>query len=223
MTGGEARSRITTKYRTAGGTRPDLGVVETPDGKAVIKDFRHSDLLFRLIVGPILIGRECKALSRLQGIDGIPHLIKRLDRYSFLMEHIEGTSLDSAAPEDIPEGFFDRAKRVVDETHLRGVAHCDLRSRGNLMVGKDGQPYVVDFAACVLKGRGLNPFINWLFNQFMLADNHAVLMAKKRLAPQYMTTDEEQVLATPLPYEERAKALGQWFRRTTRKLLTKKS
>jgi serine/threonine protein kinase len=210
-------------YRTAGGTRPDLRVVETEDGRIVVKDFWRSDLPFRLIVGPILIRREYGALRKLAGVSGVPRLVARIDRYALAVEHVPGVSLDRTLPNALTDEFYAELRRVVDGIHSRGVAHCDLRSRGNVMLGEDGRPCVVDFAACVFLGRGLNPFFKWLFGQFVLADRNAVLRIKQRLSPQLLSDQEKTDLATPLPYERPARFVGESIRRLTRRLLTRRN
>lgn len=208
-------------YRTAGGTRPDLRVVETDEGRVVVKDFRKSDFLFRVIVGPILIRREAGALRKLDGVAGIPRLIARIDRYAFAIAHVAGVSLDKTTQSPLTNAFYTDLRRVIDDMHGRGVAHCDLRSRGNVMLGDDGKPYVIDFAACVFLGRGINPFFKWLFGQFVLADRNAVLRIKKRLSPELISDEDAAVLATPLPFERPARVFGETVRRITRRLLTR--
>lgn len=209
--------------RTAGGTRPDLRVVDTGDSRIVVKDFRHSDLLFRVIVGPTMIRREAGALRKLKGVTGVPELIEHIDRYALAMEHVPATSLEKLKPGQLTQEFYTDLRRVIDDMHACGVAHCDLRSRGNLMVGEDGKPYVVDFAACVFRGRGWNPFFRWLFNQFVPADRNAILRVKQRLSPELLTDEDTAGLAINLPFERPARAFGQTVRRITRKLLTKKT
>ncbi|MCE5199711.1 MAG: hypothetical protein ABFD54_15295 [Armatimonadota bacterium] len=208
-------------YRTAGGTRPDLRVVELDGRKIVVKDFKRSDFLFRVIVGPILIRREFGALRDLMGVEGIPQLVGKMDRYAVAIEHIPGTSLEHIEQGTLSNDFHTQLRRVLDDMHARGVAHCDLRSRGNVMLGDDGRPYVVDFAACVYRGRGINPFFKWLFGQFVLADNNAILRIKKRLSPDLLTPEETTELAKPLPFEIPARVIGENVRKITRKLLTK--
>lgn len=207
-------------YRTAGGTRPDLRVVNTDSGKMIVKDFKKSDFLFRVIVGPILIRREFGAMRDLLEVKGIPKLAGKLDRYALAMEHISGTSLENIQQGVLSAEFYDNLKNIIDDMHAHGVAHCDLRSRGNVMLGNDGMPYVIDFAACVYRGRGINPFTKWLFNQFVLADNNAVLRIKNRLSPEIMTSADKQELAKPLPFERPAKLVGENIRRITRRFLT---
>jgi hypothetical protein len=90
------------------------------------------------------------------------------------------------------------------------------------MLGDDGKPYVVDFAACVYRGRGINPFLTWLFHQFVLADNNAVLRIKQRLSPELLTDEERTELNTPLSFEIPARFVGENIRKLTRKLLTRR-
>lgn len=210
-------------YRTAGGTRPDLRVVEVDGREVVVKDFKSSDFLFRLIVGPILIRREFGAMRNLLGVKGIPQLVGKMDRYALVMEHIAGESLEKLDRGRLGNEFYTRLREVIDDMHAHGVAHCDLRSRGNVMLGEDGSPYVVDFAACVYRGRGINPFTRWLFKQFVRADNNAVLLIKKRLSPELLTEEEKHELSVPLPFERAAKFIGENVRKLTRRFLTRSS
>jgi len=210
-------------YRTAGGTRPDLRVVDLDGRRVVVKDFKRSDTLFRLIVGPILIRREFGALRKLLGVEGIPQLAGKIDRYALAMQHIAGESLADLQPGVLDDGFYTALRSVVDSMHSRGVAHCDLRSRGNVMLGDDGRPYVVDFAACVYRGRGINPVSRWLFSQFVLADRNAVLRIKQRLSPELLTREEEAELSRPMPFERPARFIGGNVRKLTRRFLTRRS
>lgn len=222
LTRGEVEKNTVDYYRTAGGTRPDLRVVEIDGHRVAVKDFKRSDFLFRVIIGPILIRREFGALRNLVGVEGIPQLVGKLDRYALAMEHISGTSLDKVAPGTLDDEFYRDLRRTIDDIHARGVAHCDLRSRGNVMVTEDGRPYVIDFAACVYRGRGINPFTRWLFRQFVLADENAVLLIKQRLSPELLTDEDKAELAKPLPFERPARFIGQRIRKLTRWLLTRR-
>ncbi len=221
ITRGTIESSTVGYYRTAGGTRPDLRVVDLDGRRIIVKDFRGSDTLFRLIVGPVLIRREFGALRKLLGVRGVPQLAGRVDRYALAMDHISGKSLADLQPGELSDDFYVRLREVVDRMHSRGVAHCDLRSRGNVMLGDDGQPYVVDFAACVFRGRGINPFFRWLFRQFVLADRNAILRIKQRLSPELLTEADKAELSRPMPFERPAKLIGESVRKLTRKLLTR--
>jgi len=208
--------------KTAGGSRPDLKLVETECGPAVLKDYRRSDPLFRAIVGPILIRRERGALLRLTGVQGVPRLIRAVDRHALLIEHVDGAPVRSVPQGSLPQQFFVQLEDLIRRMHQAGVAHCDLRTGGNIMIGGDGRPYIIDFASCVFRGRGLNPFIRWLFGQFQRGDLHAVLLLKKRASPDLLTPEDKAALARSLPFERPAVFIGKSVRNLTRRLLTRR-
>ncbi len=207
-------------YRHAVGTRPDLRVVEVDGYQFTVKDFSQSDRLFRCFIAPLLIRREYGALAKLRGVKGVPQLVCRVDRYAFATSHITGENLEAAGPEGIDEAFYEKLKRVIDDCHGRGVAHGDLRSQGNVMIDNDGQPHVVDFAACVYLAKGINPITRWLFAQFVVADHYAILRIKRRMTPDLLTPEEAKQIESPLPFEKPAKFVGTGIRSIVTKLFT---
>jgi serine/threonine protein kinase len=221
MTRDEVEKQTVAFLRTARGTRPDLRVVEIGGRRTVVKDFRRSDPLFRLLVGPILVRRERGALARLRAVEGVPQFIETIDRYAIAVEHVDGRSLGDVR-ELVPERFFDRLAEVVERVHERGVAHCDLRNLGNVIVASDGEPHIIDFAGCVIRGRGWNPFINFLFRQFALADRYAVLILKRKHAPDLLRPEELDRIEASLPYERIAIRVGTGLRKLAKRLLTRR-
>jgi serine/threonine protein kinase len=207
--------------RTAQGTRPDLRLVEVGGRRAVVKDYLRSDPLFRLLVGPMLVRRERGALARLRGVRGVPQFIDTIDRYAIAVEHVDGESLGETR-EPIPERFFDQLTEVVRRVHERGIAHCDLRNSGNVIVAADGEPHIIDFAGCIIRGRGWNPFIRFLFRQFALADLYAVLVLKRKRAPDLLRPEELDRLDASLPYERIAIRIGTALRKLAKRLLTRR-
>jgi len=210
-------------HRIAGGTRPDLRVVEWNGKRIAVKDFHNSSPAFREIVGRILVRREHGALLKLVGVRGVPTVIGRIDAYALAMEYIAHDDIAAMGLNAYDDDFYEQLKCSVDRIHERGVAHCDLRTYGNVLAGKDGIPYIVDFAACVYKGKGINPFTYWLFKQFVRADNNAVFRVKRRFSPGRLTEAEHQELAKPLPFERPAKAIGLFIRGVVKRIAAKSS
>lgn len=216
-------SHTVSRHRVAGNTRPDLRVVEWNGTRIAVKDFRYSSSAFRTFVARILIRREYGALMKLKGVKGVPQIIKRIDAYAIAMQHVPHLDFGKMAPNDLKDDFYIHLRESVDMMHERGVTHCDLRTFGNVLAGEDGMPYIVDFAACVYRGRGINPFTSWLFKQFVQADNNAVLRVKRRFSPGLITPEEQRELDTPLPLERPAKAVGHFIRRVVKKFSAKSS
>lgn len=218
----DIEQRTVSRHRIAGGTRPDLRVVRVNDRLLAVKDFRYSSTIFRYIIGPILIRREYGALVKLSGAKGVPQIESKIDKCAIAMEHISHKTLGEIPEDSIGNDFYYELAKIVDEIHKRGVAHCDLRSRGNVLVGEDGKPYVVDFAACVYLGRGINPFTRWLFYQFVEADKNAVIRLKKKFSPGHLSETEKAEIAHPMPFEKQARWIGCTVRNLVRALSTER-
>src|SRR4030043_465081 len=70
-----------------------LNQVKAGEHTLMIKDVRGKPFFFRWTLGLWLIQKEWKIYSRLAGIKGIPHPVKRIDRFAFAMEFIPGRPL----------------------------------------------------------------------------------------------------------------------------------
>ncbi len=149
-------------------------LVEKDGQRAAVKDFNASPGLFRVFVAPYLLSREVRALKRLHGVDGVPQLLGRIDRYAIVTEYIEGTPLDHFSTGELAAEVFPRVQQVIDGIHARGVSHGDLKRRSNLLLTPDGEIYLVDFAAATVGQKPLHPFTNWLQKQMALVDDKSV-------------------------------------------------
>ena len=219
----ELRKQATTSYRQAHGSRPDVLLIEIDDEQVVLKDFSHSDRGFRHLIGPLLVFREVRSLKRLNGLTGIPRLIRRVNRYAFLTEAIDATPASQLRNCDCPQSFFDNLHGLLDSMHARGVAHGDLRSSGNTLIDKQQQPWLVDFVASVHRGSRWNLPARWIFSQFVKVDHSAVLKLKKRLSPNLLTSEENAILNDPHGLIEKlARQTGKGTRKLTRQLFTSK-
>ena len=191
---GELRAHAVKTYRVGQGSRPEVSLIQVAGAQAVLKDFSRSALWFGRILGPLLAWREARALRRLDGVHGVPRLIRQVNARALLMEHVEGVSTKAIPWGGVQPELFDRLGRLVREVHEHGVAHCDLRTRGNIILGHDGQPYLVDFAAHIGHGRRWNLLWRWAFAQFCKADLVSVVRLKERKAPNLLTVEERRQL-----------------------------
>lgn len=218
----ELDQRCIRHLRTATGTRPDLKVIDLGDDRlAVLKDYRNSAPLFRRIIGPLMTRREGGALRKLDQVDGIPRLCQAVDRHAILIEYVESTPLREIETDALGPEFFVELEKLICRMHAAGVAHCDLRTGGNILVGAGNKPYIVDFASCVFRGRGLNPLIALAFREFRRADLFAVLLAKRRVAPSLLTEKDKVELAKPRPFERPAIFVGKSIRNIVRRTLAR--
>jgi len=158
--------------------------------RAALKDYSKAPPQFRRFVAPILISREVKALRALQSTPGVPHLYKKIDRLAFAMEFIEGTPVADFKEGALDPQVFPRVQKVIDAIHARGVSHCDLKRRSNLIVTPDQEIYLVDFAAAVVGRKPLRFFNNWFQKKMAEIDNKSLSKIKKFASPDLMTSED---------------------------------
>lgn len=218
------RIRVVKTFRQGGGSRPDVLLVDASGTLAVLKDFSKTDPWFRRWVGPLSVRREARALRQLEGARGVPHLLRVFGREALLLEYIPGSNAKEVPAGGLTPQFFERFYRLVDRLHEHGIAHCDLRSQGNILVGTDGEPHVVDFAAHFRRGRTWNIAARWMYEKFCEADRVAVARLKRSHAPELLTDLEKQALARDRKtlLERGARLIGKSVRNASRWLLTRR-
>lgn len=136
-----------------------------------------------------LCRREAAALSRLDGLAGVPRLLA-IDRRGLRREWIEGRPMQAAAPRNA--GYFRAARRLVAAMHRRGVAHCDLAKEPNWLVTPTGAPALVDFQLAVVSRRR-----GRLFRTLAREDLRHLLKHKRSYCPGLLTARERGILAHP--------------------------
>jgi RIO-like serine/threonine protein kinase len=176
--------------RRGSSTRPVLWTLEEKGVEAVVKDFSRNGTLFRHTIGRFLVWREEKAYRRLRGMKGVPALYRILDGMALVMERIPGESLeDLEKKKRLPKSYFDALESVVADAHERGVAHCDLKRAPNLLLGKDGKPYIVDWSAAVCRTElSLFPF-TLIYRRLLLDDLHAITKMQLRHCPEEVSKE----------------------------------
>ena len=205
------RENIVQVFRQPGGTRPDVMQVIIDNRHFVIKDYNSTSGWFGVLAGPILVNREIKALKKLQGIDGIPELFSCENKRVLMTSYCESQSAVKLARPINWLKFERKLESLIANMHEAGVAHCDLRGPGNILVDDADAPWLVDYVACVFKAPRWNKPWNFLFSQACAADYSAILKLKQKLAPEQLTVNETRLL-------DRNSSKGWLFRKTSRGL-----
>jgi RIO-like serine/threonine protein kinase len=136
-----------------------------------------------------LMRREARALAELDGIEGVPALI-RADRNTLVRTYLEGAPMHRAKPAD--PGYFRHALQLLRRLHARGIVHNDLAKEPNLLVTTAGGPAFVDFQmAWHSRGRGR------LFRILGYDDLRHLLKHKRSYCPGQLTERQRRILATP--------------------------
>ncbi len=201
-----------TVIREVTSTRPVIRLVEKDGIRAIVKDFSHNGFMFRNIVGRFLIWREARAYRQLSGLQGIPRLLAVIKGMALVTEAVPGMDMKAAAKtKQLTPGFFDHLNVLVDRVHELGIAHCDLKASGNIIVSPAGRPYIIDWAASISqKEFGLFP-LNKIYNRFVVDDYRAITKFKLRYLPECVGAEEKTV------YNRRSRG-ERWIRTVRDKL-----
>ncbi|MFW6159129.1 MAG: hypothetical protein ACOC8E_07215 [Planctomycetota bacterium] len=172
-------------------------VVEVDGRRALLKDVRDRNPVFRFLIGRPLLAREFRFYRQLEGVSGVPRAFRRLDKDGFLAEWISAErpsrrrKREGRTPDD---DEYRRWFELLDELHRRGFVHLDLRNMSNFLLGDEGDVYVVDFASALHLPRWL-PFRSGLVRFLGSFDRAGVLKMKRRLSPELLSADEAAALS----------------------------
>jgi len=162
-------------------TKAVIDRVEADDGAFVVKDVATRAFWVRAVLGPWQLRRETRAYRRLAGLEGIPRLVGVVDRQAIALQFVDGRPLRSQPRGSIDAAFFDRLEALVLAVHGRGVAHGDLH-HGDVLVGPDGRPHLVDFSTSWIGGPGSAWPARTIFEQMCRADLRSIAKLRRRYA-----------------------------------------
>lgn len=141
-------------------------------------------------IGRWLARRESAFLRRLEPLHQVPRCLGTVtahgqpQRNACARTFIEGHPLGRY--ETVNDEFFPSLHRLLDEMHARGIAYVDLHKRENILVGDDGQPYLIDFQVCAATPESLHrrlPGLRGLLAPLFRMDRYHVAKHHQRLRP----------------------------------------
>lgn len=133
-------------------------------------------------IGRFLHNREIKILKRLDDLDQVPKIIKTFGRNGLIYHYIAGKTLDEKP--NLPDDFFGQSQALLEKIHQRNICYMDLNKRGNIIVGTDGRPYLIDFQiSWCLPAK-------WCRRLLQREDLYHLLKHKRRFRPDLLTQDE---------------------------------
>ena len=139
-------------------------------------------------LGRFLRNREVRLLRQLKDIDQVPQLLGDFGRQGFAYRFIEGLSLDERPI--VPNNFFDSLAVLLEKLHQRGICYIDMNKRGNILLGEDGRPYLIDFQISLVLDR---PLCRGLCRYFQHEDHYHLLKHKRRFRPDLMTSEQRKL------------------------------
>jgi len=173
-------------------TKADIFLFAVPGSPIVVKDFSRKVAFIRLL-GRLQIARECRAYEAIQGLDGVPRWLGRVDAHALALERLDGSLLQQHRKTERRHGLLAEMRTILDAIHERGVIHNDLRGKDNAFVRSDGRLVLLDFAGAFR----FQPGSFWhrlLFERLVRVDEAAYLKWKTILAPEDLTPEEARFL-----------------------------
>ena len=140
-----------------------------------------------------------------------------------VIEYIEGRNASKVKPGELPHEFFHRLERIVDAVHERRIVLCDLRNKKNIMVAKNGEPYLIDLCTAFGRGWGWNPIRNWIYGIFYQDDHLGLAKLKRQLAPELLAPGEADRLDRGLFMQKEAMAVRNFCVRWLKQLVSRSS
>ena len=169
-------------------------------GRVVIKIYRQRDLLGLPMkwLGRWLAGREIGFYSQLQDLPGIPELVAKLGPNGFIHSYVPGPTLLECPKNKIDDSFFDRLADLMGSLHRRGMSYMDANKKDNVIVGADGQPYLIDFQISWRpNGRGYSRLSSRALRFMQRMDFYHLFKHKSRLRPDLMRPQEWHLRRNP--------------------------
>ena len=174
--------------------KPDIFIIQKEGKRIIVKDYASKPFFFRFFIGAVSNLREAYIYRKLHGLRGIPQFLGFVDRYAIAVAYIPGRNASELNQGELTPLFFKKLKEIIDAIHDRGVVLCDLRNIKNVMVGDDGEPYLIDFSTAFQKGGRFNFLKNGLYRIFLQDDLLGIAKLKKNKATQLLTEEERLAL-----------------------------
>jgi len=158
----------------------------------VIKQAMGGRIARRLRVA--MLRREHMAYGRVTGIPGIPHCYELQADGSLVLEYLPGEAYRETVPalRDHRERFFRELRDQILAIHAVGVAHGDLKRRGNILISPHGDPIILDFGSAVLRKPDGGWWNRLLFQQACRIDMNAWVKLKYRRQYDQLTPEDRQ-------------------------------
>lgn len=188
------RQFIVRRIKAANPKSSTMHLIEVNGCRAVVKDLSGGGFLFRTVAAPLIVRREAKALTRLDGVDGVPRLFRKLDSRALVLSYVEGVPCSNIPQGELGAEFFSQLEDLIARVHERGVAHGDLKTAQNIIRRPDGSPCLVDFGAAFWPEPGWRVLSNYLYRRLREVDWHGVYKLKQRHQPQLLTQEERRAL-----------------------------
>lgn len=196
------------------------------DGKdLLVKSYGNRPWFIRFFVGRRCLRNEWEIQSTIcakGGLANVPEPLAMPDANTLLVQFIpnEGSLVNPQKHPEIPQPppeFFRELQETILRLHQAGIAHGDVR-RANVLIGKDGHPWLIDWATAVNRRKPYAFLSRILFPIIRKSDLYALGKIISSV-DEGLLLPEVQEAYRKQPFFLR---LGHWYRRTIYKRFFRK-
>jgi hypothetical protein len=204
-------------------SEPKDSAATAPNPRKVVLKLSRQQHFFGLPLswlGQWLCENEMNILKRIQELQQVPKLISKYGRNGFIYEYIEGKSLDQT--KDLPEYYFDNLAELLKKIHEKSIIYVDSNKRGNILLGDDNKPYLIDFQISLHIGPNLllsRKFADYIRQLLQKADFYHLYKHKRKFSPEELRPDEAEFFYSQLKVIKLHRIIANPLRKARRKLL----
>jgi predicted Ser/Thr protein kinase len=192
---------------------------DTDAGQVVVKQAMGRGLV--LWLRRMMLRREFAAYQRLANVPGVPRCLGMEADRRLLLEFLEGEPFrETAAALTDRQRFFSELLGSILALHAAGVAHADLKRRGNILISPAGSPVLLDFGSAVLQSKHGGWLNGMLFRQVCRMDLNAWVKLKYRRRYDLISA-EDRAYYHPTRIEAIARSVRRLWRKLSRRQLRK--
>lgn len=187
-----------------------------------LSDFRFLlGLLFRPFA-MLMSSHEYKIYNMVADLEGVPALGPRHGLRGYYHEFVEGKTLhELPRGSGLPDDFFDRLRILIDQIHTRRIFYLDLNKQGNIILGEDGRPYLIDYQIC-MRFRARRGWygrrMDRIFKRLIQEDIYHLYKHKKRFQPDRITPEELKLATRSELAKNYERYFGRHYRRIKRRI-----
>ena len=159
---------------------------------------------------------EYKVYQQLKNFVAVPKCYSLLLNRYLVLEYIDAASLRETSPIDHLD-FCQKLYNTINNLHVEGVAHLDLKKKDNILIKEGREPVLIDFGTAVLANTGWNILNRYWFNLGKRFDLNAWVKHKYHRQYQDVTEEDKKYLRRTLP-ERIAKSSKTFYKRYFGKL-----
>lgn len=161
--------------------QPDIWIVDAEGEMCVWKSWWRRSAVERYLLARRLARREGRIIGALEDLEGFPKFLGHPDPYTVAMSRLPAEPVpEEKGTSALSPLYFDRLEALLNEMHLRGINHGDLRRKNLLRVqGDPDTPCVVDFTQCLYMPPPRTFFGEFIFREAMRIDRVTFLKLKK--------------------------------------------